>query len=76
MGVMPCSKEGCEHILCRRYNEEFGYICDDCLQDLIKYCNIKKSTSPETIREFLELDKSLQYGDDFDSSEILHKIFR
>jgi hypothetical protein len=35
MGVMPCARNGCTNILCDRYNPTYGYICDECFEELI-----------------------------------------
>lgn len=35
MGVMSCSRRGCEHIMCNTYVEEVGYVCHSC-QDEFK----------------------------------------
>lgn len=35
MGVMPCSRRGCENILCSRYSPKYGYICDSCFRELM-----------------------------------------
>ena len=34
MGVMTCSKNGCENIMCSRYADDIGYICYECFSDL------------------------------------------
>ena len=34
MGVLPCYREGCENIMCDRYSNEYGYICDECFEEL------------------------------------------
>ena len=34
MGVMPCDRNGCENILCRKYSIEYGYVCDECLEEM------------------------------------------
>jgi len=36
MGVMPCSRGNCEHIMCDRYSTRYGYICSDCFKELVK----------------------------------------
>ena len=43
MGVMPCSRECCDEIMCRRYMDGLGYICDDCFAELVEY----RATWPE-----------------------------
>jgi hypothetical protein len=35
MGVMPCSRKGCENILCSKYSTKYGYICDSCFAELM-----------------------------------------
>ena len=39
MGVMGCNVNGCNHVLCDRYSDEYGYICGDCFEKLIEYIN-------------------------------------
>lgn len=34
MSVLSCSRNGCESIMCSRYSDEHGYICDECLDSL------------------------------------------
>lgn len=34
MGVMECRRNGCTNILCDRYSKEYGYICNDCFNEL------------------------------------------
>lgn len=36
MGVKGCNRTGCDHILCDRYSTEFGYICGECFEDLVR----------------------------------------
>lgn len=76
MGVMPCRKEGCNSIQCRKYNPKFGYICNECFNNLIKYCNYKKSISETTIQEFMDMDKSISFSEELDFTNALNKIFR
>ena len=33
MGVLSCSKVGCNHIMCHTYVPGVGYICSDCQND-------------------------------------------
>jgi hypothetical protein len=35
MGVMPCNREDCEHAMCDRYSDEYGYICSYCFEELV-----------------------------------------
>lgn len=46
MGVMPCQRGNCSTILCDRYSNKYGYICNSCFEELVE--------SSLTIEEFLE----------------------
>ena len=35
MGVMACSREGCQNILCNWYSYEYGYLCNECFRELM-----------------------------------------
>ncbi len=35
MGVMRCHRNDCENVMCDRYNDTHGYICDDCFEGLV-----------------------------------------
>jgi hypothetical protein len=35
MGVMPCHRGNCTNILCDRYSSKFGYICNECFEELV-----------------------------------------
>ena len=34
MGVMECRRKGCKNILCNRYSTTYGYICDECFEEM------------------------------------------
>ena len=53
MGVMGCFRKGCEEVMCRRYSDKYGYVCQECFNELV-------SLGPENIRisEFMETEKS------------------
>ncbi len=34
MGVMECSRNNCENIMCDRYSPIYGYICYECFAEL------------------------------------------
>jgi hypothetical protein len=36
MGVMGCDRNGCENIMCTKYNEEQGFICNECFEELVQ----------------------------------------
>ena len=33
MGVMNCTRKGCDNIMCQTYIPEIGYICGDCQRE-------------------------------------------
>ena len=48
MGVMSCNRKNCYNIMCERFSNEYGYICNRCFEELI-------SKGPETnIEEFMK----------------------
>ena len=34
MSVMSCDRNQCENVLCDHYSSEYGYICNECLNEL------------------------------------------
>lgn len=51
MGVMACSRAGCENPMCERYSSKYGYICSGCFDEL---CHAGVGVS---IREFMESER-------------------
>ncbi len=51
MGVLACNRAGCENIMCRRYSDEFGYICRECFDEL-------EASNTLDIEEFMDKPKS------------------
>ena len=35
MSVLACDRNGCSNIMCDRHSYEFGYICEECFQELL-----------------------------------------
>ncbi|WP_391557169.1 hypothetical protein [Robertmurraya sp.] len=52
MGVLACDRQGCENIMCDYYSYEHGYICHDCLSQLM---DTQGST---TISQFMQTPKT------------------
>lgn len=44
MGVMRCNRKGCENIMCERLSSRFGYLCNECFEELVasRTCDIMK----------------------------------
>jgi len=54
MSVLACDRRGCENIMCDRYSEDYGYICDGCFRELC-------ASGIETdIEKFMDMDKQGQ----------------
>lgn len=34
MGVMTCHRKNCTSIMCDRYSHTYGYICNECFDEL------------------------------------------
>lgn len=39
MGVLACNRNGCENVMCDRLSDEYGYICDECFEELCESDN-------------------------------------
>ncbi len=35
MGVLACNRSGCENIMCDYVSDRFGYLCSECLNELL-----------------------------------------
>jgi len=36
MSVLQCDRNGCENIMCDRLSDRYGYICDECFEELVQ----------------------------------------
>lgn len=69
MGVMSCSKKGCENIMCDTYINGIGYICNECQFEFKKYLE-RNNLNPETEGQIkAELEKFMAV-EKFYSSEV------
>lgn len=37
MGVLRCSRGDCENAMCNRLSQTYGYICDECFEELVRF---------------------------------------
>ena len=37
MGVLACDRVDCENIMCNRFSETHGYICNTCFDELVQW---------------------------------------
>jgi len=73
MGVMACSKNGCENIMCSRYADEIGYICYECFSDLKDHQKHNPGIDIDGIRNWMDIKKR---NDDYIQPMIaLEKLF-
>lgn len=35
MGVLSCDRHGCENIMYDRYSPKYGYLCNECFDELV-----------------------------------------
>ena len=65
MGVLRCSRGDCDNIMCDRISDEYGYICDECFDELVSMgitANIdefmtskkKKNNPPIDVKGYIE----------------------
>lgn len=64
MSVMECSRKGCTNIMCDRYSATYGYICNECFDELVR-----KGVATN-ITEFMHSDKP-----DIDDSNVSYQCF-
>ena len=50
MGVLECDRLGCENIMCEYVSSTYGYICDECLEEL-KDCGEQDIGASWTLRK-------------------------
>jgi hypothetical protein len=58
MGVLNCSRNGRDDIMCTYASDDFGYLCFDCFEEMQKAQLLDKKF---TIDGFLETPKSAGY---------------
>lgn len=66
MGVKQCSRAECGSVMCDRYSEHFGYICQECFQELVEL------GVAADIKAFMSSEKARSRRDD---KELAHKRF-
>jgi len=55
MSVLSCARFGCPNIMCDRLSYEYGYICDECFDELLLR---KMSDNTYPISDFMDTRKS------------------
>ena len=65
MGVLQCDRKGCEHVMCDRLSDRYGYICWECFEELTESGTID-------IRAFMRQEREHEEKPD---QEFYEKIF-
>lgn len=60
MGVLACDRSGCENIMCDLVSSDFGYICEECYEELLHKPNISIEWFMLTPRDYYEADKEIE----------------
>ncbi len=68
MGVLACDRLGCENIMCEYISPKFGYLCEDCLEEL-------KDSEEMCISSFMSRPKG-EYTKDTYWPDVLAKEFK
>lgn len=64
MSVLSCDRRGCTNIMCDRHSYEYGYICNECFEELCqKHQSISKfMDSEKREKEYVE-DRWFEFCD-------------
>lgn len=71
MSAMECDRNGCYEIMCRRYSHKFGYICGECFQEMVSWCQATHGT----VGAFMSTIKSSDVFPTHYTREQLEEIF-
>lgn len=78
MGVMACSRSGCDTVMCNICIDGIGYVCYYCKTEFEKYLreeNIKAETEFEICRELKKLMKTTRNDCDNESPMSVSEFF-
>jgi len=68
MGVMACHRQGCNNIMCDRYNSDHGYICNECFNELVE-------SGKTNIQKFMDSDKRKKVDKEARGYDYYNEIF-
>lgn len=55
MGIWNCNRDGCDHIMPDRFNDDFGHICEWCFDELVSRSDLEPCQ--KDIKKFMETPK-------------------
>ena len=69
MSVLTCSRRDCNNVMCNIYSKTYGYICDECFDELVHaLCDIDTFMNSTKDKEKLDI-RYLQMDDEFNIKE-------
>lgn len=68
MSARKCDRKNCDNVLCNRYSDDYGYICETCFNELLTKPYIK-------IRDFMKTPVKRSYHDTHAWEKVCNKIF-
>lgn len=68
-GRAVCSRFGCTNGECTHHSEKYGYICDECLDELVGLCKKSGVVTSQVIERFLEAPRKKLSPDEYDIIE-------
>lgn len=72
MSVLECSREGCDNIMCDRYSHEYGYICNECFEELCKTFGVSIESFMKTKKVDVRYENMLKKA----HTEYVHEVFK
>ena len=68
MSVLACDRYGCRNVMCDRLSDTYGYICDECFEELV-YLGYQHS-----VEDFMCSPKKEHCNEDI-SYDVFNKVF-
>jgi hypothetical protein len=72
MGLLTCNRVDCENIMCVRYSDEYGYICDYCFGELD---DARRQDPSLSIGEFMRTPPKRNWFSPHDNEDI-YDVFK
>lgn len=54
MGVLTCDRLGCDNIMCDYFSFKYGYICNECLEELKRKPGVSIESFMNTLKDECE----------------------
>ena len=64
MGVLLCTRVGCNKIMCDRYSDQYGYLCETCFDELVcRGVHTNVTEFMDSLQPIVNEEASLAYFD-------------